>query len=165
MKTVPSLAGQVAAKGGEPYKILLDTAQEADQSFATNNLAPNQTRQFQIPLNKAVSLYINGIVASLNSAIALRTNPVVFAATAPEGLFFNVWDSRNLTRWFIPDPQPLNTGAGGAAARNAYRPAPFHVPNGQNLIVEFLNTHTAALAVDFRMVFTGTLAQIGSGRQ
>ncbi len=165
MKVIPSLGAQVRARGGQPYKILFDTASELANSFAFAPLLFNQRRQFQIVLDKDVSLYINQIACSLND-ISARVDPTIFSPSGPEGLFFNVWDSRNLTKWFIPDSQPLNTGANSAAARSAYRPAPFHVPAHLDLIVEFFSTHTGGTNTDFRMVFTGVLGQVdGAIRQ
>ncbi len=161
MKTAPSYAGQVEGKGGEPYKIMLNTALSATSSFLANPLGFNQTRQFQIPFNRNVDFWCNGITQTLNRIIATRLDPTAFVFNASEGLFFNVWDARNLTRWFLPDPQPLNLAAGGAAARNAYGPAPFYVPHGQDITVEFINRAegAAALNIDFQLIFHGVLAQ------
>ena len=162
MSTIPSFAGQIAAKGGQPYKILLDTALDTQFSFSTLPLAPGQSRQFQIPLNKDVSLYINGIVCDLDPATASRLRPTTFTPTAQLALFFNVFDSRNLTRWFLPDPQPVVLGAGMAASRTQYKPSAFHVPAGQDLNVEFVNrSPTLSLTADFTMTVTGVLAQVG----
>ncbi len=126
------------------------------------------TRRFEIALNKDSSFYCFGITQNLNEGLASRVDPTAFVGGSQEGIFFNVWDSRDLARWFLPNDQPLSTAAGGSGSRNAYGPAPFYVPAGNNLIVELFNRNPVTIipfSSDFQMTFHGVLANIdGSTR-
>ena len=151
MQTIPSMYDQVSTRKGDPYKILVQFP------FNVTPLTAGTSRPVHVPLNKNTAVYIDAIGCDWNPNN--DGNP----CTQENEILVNIYDSRNLTRWFLPDAVPLSLMAGNLGSRLYRVPTAFYIPAGQDLFVEVTNKTVASLGEEINFVLSGVLVGIPTG--